>query len=348
MSVTAPKKVPAGQTPVVAKLAAAAALAQASPAPRPAALTAPGQAAPGPKSAAPTAPAQATPGPKPTGDAVKLSSAFRAASPGLERTFMDKAESFIGATWLNRLVKPITKYRFGLDHPELKPNPRITVDSAEFKDLKAHLKPGDVILCGNDDSFVHGIVYLGNGEIVHSLAQEKPDRKPTLVDSVFDGGAWLADHAPLPRSWREGIAMRFRALPRSTSDGIGVIHETLDSYFARASRDNAVILRNPGLTPDDLAQMKKFALAQVGKPYDYSFSTFDDSRMYCTEVVAKTLAQGDHPVKVQGLYDGVGPIKREMFLNQGILANPDLKPIWKAKSYENTPFGKEHPITIKP
>lgn len=303
---------------------------------------------------APVATPPKAPARTPAGDALKLSAgpvmtaAPRAAQRTLAPTAMDKIESFMGPTWFNRLLKLPTKYMFGKDHPEAFPNPRITVDSAEFAEIKKNLKPGDVILCGNDDSFVHAIVYLGNNEIVHSLAQEKPSRKPTWVDSLFDGGSWLANRLPMPKSWREGLAMRFHALPRSTSDGIGVIHETMDSYFARSHRDNVVILRNPKLGAEDLAAQKRFALAQVGKPYDFAFSTFDDSRMYCTELVGKTLLQGPNAPRVKGVLSGAGPVKREMFLNEGILASPDLKPVWKSKSYENTPFGKANPITIQP
>ncbi len=298
---------------------------------------------------APPAVPQAPPTPtaKRAGDVVKLS-AVRSAVRSLPPTTMDKIESWLGPTWFNRLLKLPTKYMFGKDHPEAFPNPRITVNSPEFAELKKTLKPGDIILCGNDDSFVHGIVYLGNGEIVHSLAQEKLDRKKNWADSVSDGGAWLANHMPMPKSWREGLAMRFHAMPRSASDGIGVIHETMDSYFGRSSRDNVVVLRNPKLEGQDLEAMKRFALAQVGKPYDYAFSTFDDARMYCTELVAKTLLQGPNAPRVPGVLSGAGPVMREMFVNEGIIKSPDLKPVWKSKSYENTPFGKANPVTIQP
>jgi len=268
-------------------------------------------------------------------------------APSLAPTFIDKAEGVIGETWYNRLIKLPTKYMFAKDHPEAKPNPRITVDSAEFALLEKTLKPGDLILCGNDDSFVHGIVYIGNGEIVHSLAQDWPGRKRNVADFLFDGGAWLAERAPMPKSWRDAVSMRFHALPRSTSDGIGVIHESLREYFARAHRDNFVVLRNPKLTTQDAETIRRYALSQVGKPYDHGFSTFDDTRMYCTEVLVKSAAQGSHPARIKGIYSGAGPIRREMFLNETIIASPDLEPVLKANAYENTPFGRANPITIR-
>ncbi|GEM_PF-3275408 len=45
------------------------------------------------------------------------------------------------------------------------------ISKEELQRLQAVLKPGDVIQCGNNSSFVHAIFYLGNDRIVHSLAQ---------------------------------------------------------------------------------------------------------------------------------------------------------------------------------
>lgn len=50
--------------------------------------------------------------------------------------------------------------------------PRIT--DAQADQLISVLKAGDIILCGNDDSFIHTIVYEGNGIIIHSLASIDP------------------------------------------------------------------------------------------------------------------------------------------------------------------------------
>lgn len=72
---------------------------------------------------------------------------------------------------------------------------------------KAHmrqiLKPGDVILCGNNGSFVHSMLYIGQGQVVHSLATQPGSGQ---------------------RLW-------------------GVVREALDTYFARGERDTFVVLR---------------------------------------------------------------------------------------------------------
>jgi len=40
-----------------------------------------------------------------------------------------------------------------------------------FQELQSKLQPGDIVLCGNNGSFVHGLIYLGDDQIIHALAQ---------------------------------------------------------------------------------------------------------------------------------------------------------------------------------
>ena len=268
--------------------------------------------------------------------------AYKTVARQFKPSMIDRVESWLGFDRFNRKAKMPTKYRFALDHPELRANPRITVDSAEFASLKKALKPGDIILSGNDDSFVHGIVHLGNGDIVHSLAQEAPGRQRNLADWLFDGLSNLSRWLPLPRSWRDGLSMKFKAIPRSTAEGLGVVHESLDTYFARASRDNAVVMRRPGLKAADLKAMRDYAVAQTGKKYDYAFATFDDKRIYCTELVANVLEQMGKPPRIKH----AKMAGRELVRTDEIIQSPDLKAVWKAANYDNTPFGKAHPIKV--
>ncbi|MEZ0369698.1 MAG: hypothetical protein ACAI44_11490, partial [Candidatus Sericytochromatia bacterium] len=91
-----------------------------------------------------------------------------------------------------------------------KPDAVPDIDAASLHQMQSLLQPGDIILCGNNDSFVHAIVYLGNDEIIHSLAQLT-----------------------------------------KTGEFMGTIKETLTGYTQRAHRDKFVVLRRPGLTPQD-------------------------------------------------------------------------------------------------
>lgn len=42
---------------------------------------------------------------------------------------------------------------------------------ARLAEMQTILQPGDVVQCGNDGSFIHALLYLGNDRIIHALAQ---------------------------------------------------------------------------------------------------------------------------------------------------------------------------------
>lgn len=71
-----------------------------------------------------------------------------------------------------KLVYPISdrKIKVEFNKPS-KPDNVPDIDAASLRQMQSLLQPGDIILCGNNDSFVHAIVYLGNDEIIHALAQ---------------------------------------------------------------------------------------------------------------------------------------------------------------------------------
>lgn len=48
------------------------------------------------------------------------------------------------------------------------------ITQPEVQSLLRILQPGDIVLCGNNDSFVHALLYLGNDQIIHALAQLTP------------------------------------------------------------------------------------------------------------------------------------------------------------------------------
>ncbi|RYX92471.1 hypothetical protein EON78_06445, partial [bacterium] len=105
------------------------------------------------------------------------------------------------------------------------------ISQEQIADLKSTLQPGDIILCGNNNSFVHAILYFGNDVIVHSLATKGKDgRKFT-----------------------------------------GVTKETLSEYLFRAERDKFVVLRYKNLNPNDLKKVADYANEQIGKSYDTLF-----------------------------------------------------------------------------
>jgi len=139
-----------------------------------------------------------------------------------------------------------------------KPDTVAKISSDETAKLKSLLKNGDVILCGNNKSFVHAMLYIGNNQVIHSLA--------TKV-------------AP-PRKF------------------LGVVKQTLDEYFALSERDTFVVLRYRNVNAQDVQRSIDYASQQIGKNYDSLFLLDSDTRFYCTELVYQSLRRMSNPPRV--------------------------------------------------
>lgn len=178
-----------------------------------------------------------------------------------------------------------------------KPDNLPRIDAASLQQMQSLLQPGDIILCGNNDSFVHAIVYLGQDQIIHSLAQ-------------------------------------------LTQDGefMGTIKETLSSYVARVHRDKFVVLRRPGITPQDVQKMSSFAHAQLGKSYDSLFLLNTEDRLYCTETVYHALRQIASAPRV---FPHRAKYGWDLFTVEDIMDTPDLQTVW-TYNYTRPPVGRLH------
>ncbi|MEK7433154.1 MAG: YiiX/YebB-like N1pC/P60 family cysteine hydrolase [Cyanobacteriota bacterium] len=64
------------------------------------------------------------------------------------------------------------------------PDSLAKITDTQANQLLSVLKAGDIILCGNDDSFIHTIVYEGNGVIIHSLASLDPKYWGVVKESL--------------------------------------------------------------------------------------------------------------------------------------------------------------------
>ncbi|MEK7434406.1 MAG: YiiX/YebB-like N1pC/P60 family cysteine hydrolase [Cyanobacteriota bacterium] len=80
-------------------------------------------------------------------------------------------KSSLGRGVLSKIGNYVVKKKFA--KPDIVDTiPR--VNDSQANQLLSVLKAGDVILCGNDSSFIHAIVYEGNGTIIHSLGSPNP------------------------------------------------------------------------------------------------------------------------------------------------------------------------------
>lgn len=171
------------------------------------------------------------------------------------------------------------------------------IDSNSLAELLSVLQPGDIILCGNNDSFVHSIVYLGNDQIIHALAQ---------LD-------------------RQG-------------EFLGVIKETLSGYVSRVQRDKFVVLRQPGLNPQDVQQMSDYAHRQLGKSYDSLFLLSTEDRFYCTELTYQALRTVSSPARI---FPHRAKYGWDLITVEDFMDSPDLQTVW-TYNYTRPPAGRLH------
>ena len=63
-----------------------------------------------------------------------------------------------------------------------KPDSTPRINEKQISELKSVLKPGDIILNGNNSSFIHSILFMGNDTIIHSLAT--PGRNTKFLGTI--------------------------------------------------------------------------------------------------------------------------------------------------------------------
>lgn len=180
------------------------------------------------------------------------------------------------------------------------------VIGAEMEQLTGRLTPGDLILMGNGGTLSHAGLYLGNGELIHSMATDQTGRG--ILGSAQDA-----------------LTRPFHGLT-GYEEQTGVIREPLSGFFDRFERDAYAVLRREGLKQQQIETGLKAVIRLVGKPYDYDFSPGDDE-YYCSELVVLFLESAEGhcpefdtvPVEVPGFLRGraVEPIA---FLMSGYFA----------------------------
>lgn len=163
--------------------------------------------------------------------------------------------------------------------------PRLT--SARIGPLVDAVRPGDLVLLGNNGVLTHIAVYVGDGALIHAMATEKTMR------------GWSG-------SVRDALG---RALGTREAH-VGVLREPLAGFVDRYERDTWVLVRATDVGPEQVARGLAAIEGLVGKPYDYGFSVGNEA-WYCTEVALAYLeaARGakvplaTRPVRVPMLLD---------------------------------------------
>jgi hypothetical protein len=178
--------------------------------------------------------------------------------------------------WIDRLRRVVARFLLriawsagGLDD-RADGLPRLT--GAAAARLVAVLRPGDVVLLGNNGLLSHAAVFVGDGHIVHAMATGKTMR------------GWLGatlDAVVRLWRWRE-------------EDHVGVLEEPFAQFLDRFERDTVVVVRHRDLTGDAIDRGVAHLRSLLGRPYDYLFARRDEG-FYCTELVEELWEAGLGP-----------------------------------------------------
>ena len=210
--------------------------------------------------------------------------------------------------FIKGLLKAILKVIWAVGGDSDKVDGISRIENKDIQKLLPNLKPGDVILNGNNGGLSHAAMYVGDGEIIHSMATTKTMRGK-------GGAVW------------DAIKDVFGFGPKDSKTG--VIREGFGEFLDRFERDTYVILRREELEPDQVQKGVAHLESLVGKPYDYDFSSGDDE-YYCTELVLEyldaSLGQDNSTVFNTEHYD-YGFFKTDAIAPTNILEHSSLTPI---------------------
>lgn len=231
------------------------------------------------------------------------------------------------------------------------------IDRKELTDMKAHLKKGDIIMSGNDGSFIHGIMYVGKD----AKLQEQLEKQWNLPKGALkDEGIII--HSLLTDSDKD-VEINGKKEHIGAS-GSGVHADTIERYTARHPRDVMIAASVKGTSDKDRDSAVDSMKSYIGKSYDRYFDTNDDKEMYCTEAVMKAWENSSKPpeFKTQSnplvsypkfvldklpekvakkLQDG-GLLHNEMIMTDGIATSSSTEVVWASKNADKSEFFKKH------
>ncbi len=280
-------------------------------------------------------------------------------SPQFDRSTYDKLRGALDLDNSKQWFKLVDKY---MTAPSPSDN-LAPIDNAEIQDMKANLKPGDIIMTGNNGSFIHAIVYVGDDPAL----QQQLEKKWDLPAGSLNGEGMIIHSLAADHEAEMTLNGKTFTQP---AGGTGVIVDTIERYTGRNPRDTMISIAVKGATEADRAAVIAEGKKMVGKAYDNGFNTFDDKDIYCTEFVYKAwLAAPDtapnfttqrHPLvpqtsapisgwlydkmseKTQTLMKDDGYLYQEMIMTDGMITNPNVEITWANQNAEKSEFFTKH------
>ncbi|MGV3523057.1 MAG: hypothetical protein ACO1RX_02475 [Candidatus Sericytochromatia bacterium] len=279
--------------------------------------------------------------------------------PQFDRTTYDKLRGGLGLSDSKQWFKLVDKYMTAPSpQDELPP-----IDSRELSDLKANLKPGDIIMTGNNGSFIHGIIYVGQDKAL----QEQLEKKWQLAPGTLNGEGLIIHSLAADHGAEVEINGKKVYQP---AGGTGVIIDTIERYNARNPRDVMIAVGVQGATEADRKAVVEEGKKMVGRAYDNGFNTFDDRDIYCTEFIYKAWMSAPdsnpgfttqlHPLIPQTsapisgwLHERVndawkkeleddGYLHQEMIMTDGIITSPKIELKWASQNADRSEFANKH------
>lgn len=232
------------------------------------------------------------------------------------------------------------------------------IENAEIQHMKSRLQPGDILMNGNNGSFIHGILYVGQDAELQAQLEAQWQLPPGSLK-----GEGLIIHALASDSSKtlEGPDGRKQFL---ASGGTGVILDTIERYNQRHPRDVMLAVSVKDASAAERRAVVEEAKKMIGKPYDYSFNTVDDARMYCTEVVMKswlasskppafenqlhplaslpTFVMDKMPAALASRFQDGGFLRQEMVMTDGLATSPDVDLVWASQNADRSAFAQKH------
>lgn len=279
--------------------------------------------------------------------------------PSFDRTTYDKLRGGLGLDDSKHWFKLVDKYMTAPSPQDANP----PIDSKELDNLKASIKPGDIIMSGNNGSFIHGIVYVGEDKQL----QAQLEKKWNMPAGSLDGEGMILHSLAADHSAEVELKGKKFTQP---AGGTGVIIDTIERYNARNPRDVMIAVGVKGTTDADRKAVIEEGKKMVGRGYDNGFNTFDDRDIYCTEFVYKAwMAAPDsnpdfktqlHPLVPQTsgpisgwLHERVndawkkeieddGYLHQEMIMTDGIITSPNVELKWASQNADKSEFAKKH------
>ncbi|MBC7475790.1 MAG: hypothetical protein H7263_16020 [Candidatus Sericytochromatia bacterium] len=268
------------------------------------------------------------------------------------RSTYDKMRDKLGLDTNKTWFKIVDKM-MGLSSPSDSLPP---IDKKELNNLKSHIKPGDILLNGNDGSFIHGILYVGKDEKL----QEQLEKKWNLPKGALKDEGMIIHSLVIDEDKKINVDGKEQTIK---AGGTGVIIDTIERFTERHPRDVMVAVSVKGSSDQDRQSAINTAKTFVGKAYDRGFNTSDDKEMYCTETVMKAWMGSSNPPKfntqlnplipfpevalnklpekiAKRLQDG-GLMTQEMIMTDGIATSPSTEVVWTSKNADKSEFAKK-------